>query len=199
MENLVQNVAQETIARNYYTLLHQAALAISSSLEPEEVLPAIVKSVTEAMGAKASVLRLLDDDTGQLRVNAAFGLSEEYLQKGPVMVQRSRLDEEVLACTPVYIADVRTDDRFQYRDAAAREGLVSALCVPLEVRDQAIGVLRVYHDEPAAFADEDVKFLTILASLAAQAIENARLFEELRNKYDGVIGAFWGTGPLLQL
>lgn len=187
-----------TPQRDYYSTLYQTALAISSSLELQQVLPTIVKSITEAMGVKASALRLLDIETGQLQLSAAFGLSDEYLHKGPVNIQRSRLDNEILCCSPVYIGDVRTDERFQYRDAAAREGLVSALYVPLEVRDSAIGVLKVYTAKPTAFHDEDIQFLSILASLAAQAIENARLYDTMKSTYDGVVNAFWGVSPLIQ-
>lgn len=203
MENLTNEFANGATngtipQKDYYTTLHQVALAISSSLELKQVLPNIVRSVSEAMGAKASMLRLLDSESGQLQVSAAYGLSNDYLQKGPVNIQHSRLDSEILCCAPVYIADVRSDERFQYREAAAREGLVSALCVPLEVHDEAIGVLRVYSSKPTTFADEDLKFLTILASLAAQAIENARLYDAVKTTYDGVINAFWGTQPLVQ-
>ena len=104
----------------------------------------------------------------------------------------SPIDSETLRDSFSYIPDVRTDERFQYQDAAKREGLVSLLCVPLDVHGTAIGVLRVYTDELRTFTDEDVKFLSILASLAAQAIENARLYDAVKRSYSGVVGAFWG-------
>jgi GAF domain-containing protein len=60
------------------------------------------------------------------------------------------------------------------------------------VYDEPIGVIRTYTDEPVTFQDEDQKFLSILASLAAQAIENARLYGEVRSSYDGMVNAFLG-------
>ncbi len=181
-----------TTTKDYYTTLYQAALSISSSIEIEQVLQSIVKSITEAMDVKASMLRLLDPKTDQLRIAAEHGFSGEYLHKGPVDVFDSPIDRETLCDSPTYVADVRVDDRFQYQEAARREGLVSLLCVPLDIHGTAIGVLRVYTDEPKSFTDEDVKFLSILGSLAAQAIENARLYDALKRSYSGVIGAFWG-------
>lgn len=180
-------------ARDYYTPLYQAAMAISSSLELEQVLPKIVESITEAMSAKASVLRLLDPDNGQLQLAATHGLSSTYLHKGPVDVGHSPIDSETLCNHLVYIEDVRTDPRFQYKEAATREGIVSALCVPLEVRGTAIGVLRVYTSEPTTFYEEDIQFISVLASLAAQAIENARLYDTIKNTYSSVVDAFWGV------
>src|SRR5436853_4446677 len=132
---------------DYYTALYQAALTISSSLELTDVLQSVVKSITEAMRVKACVLRLLDTRTGQLQLSAVYGLSSGYLAKGPVDVEHSPIDSESLKGQTVIIPDVRTDTRFQYAEAAKNEGIVSALCVPLEVRGEAIGVMRVYTGE----------------------------------------------------
>lgn len=179
--------------KDYYTALYQVALTISSSLELAEVLQSVVKSITEAMQLKACVLRLLDARTGQLQLSAVYGLSSGYLAKGPVDVEHSPIDSEALSGKPVIIHDVCADTRFQYVEAAKREGIVSVLCVPLEVRGEAIGVLRVYTGEPSVFHEDDIQFLSVLASLAALAIENANLYESLKSSYDGVMDVLWGS------
>lgn len=179
--------------KDYYTALHQAALTISSSLELDEVLQRVVTSITEAMQVKACVLRLLDARSGELQLSAVYGLSQGYLTKGPVEVKSSLIDSEALCGTPVVVHDVRTDPRFQYREAARREGIVSVLCVPLEVHGKAIGVIRVYTSEPSVFNQDDIDFLSILASLAALAIENASLYDNLKRSYDGVMDVLWGS------
>ena len=179
--------------KDYYQALYQAAMTISSSLELDQVLQSIVVSTADAMQVKACVLRLLDTDTGLLSLSAAYGLSHEYISKGPVKVASSALDSETLSGEPIITPDVRTDPRFQYQEAAKHEGIVSALCVPLEVHGRAIGVMRVYTAERTDFHEDDVQFLTVLASLSALAIENARLYENIRESYHGVMSAFWGT------
>jgi len=188
---------KELPQRDYYQALYEATLTISSSLELDQVLQSVVTSITKAMQVKACGLRLLDPESGQLRLSAVYGLSSEYLAKGPVDISHSQIDSEALKGTPVYIADVRTDPRFQYRDAARTEGLVSVLCAPLEVRGEAIGVMRVYTNQPTNFTEDDKQFLSVLASLAGLAIENARLYESIRSSYDGVMNAFWGNHPSL--
>jgi GAF domain-containing protein len=179
--------------KDYYMALYQAALTISSSLELSDVLQSVVKSITEAMQVKACVLRLLDTRTGQLQLSAVYGLSSGYLAKGPVDVEHSQIDSEALSGKNVIIPDVSNDTRFQYVEAAKREGIVSVLCVPLEVRGEAIGVLRVYTDVACDFHEDDTQFLSVLASLAALAIENANLYENLKNSYDGVMDVLWGS------
>ena len=179
--------------KDYYTALYQAALTISSSLELDTALQSVVKSITEAMEVKACAVRLLDPRTGQLQFNAGYGLSGDYLAKGPVDVEHSPIDSEALRGEPVIIPDVAEDSRFQYKEAARREGIVSVLCVPLEVHGRAIGVMRVYTSQPCTFHEDDIQFLTVLASLSALAIENASLYESLKRSYDGVMDVLWGS------
>ncbi len=179
--------------KDYYTALYQVALTISSSLELEQVLQSVVISITEAMQVKACSLRLLDERSGQLQLSAVYGLSEGYLAKGPVDVEHSPIDSEALRGSPVIIQDISSDSRFQYQEAAKQEGIVSVLCVPLEVHGKAIGVMRVYSGERCDFCEEDVHFLTVLASLSALAIENANLYENLKRSFDGVMDVLWGS------
>ena len=179
--------------KDYYTALYQTALTISSSLELDQVLQSVVKSITEAMEVKACAVRLLDPRTGQLQFNAGYGLSSDYLAKGPVDVEHSPIDSEALRGAPVIIPDVAEDSRFQYKEAARREGIVSVLCVPLEVHGRAIGVMRVYTSQPCTFHEDDIQFLTVLASLSALAIENASLYDSLKRSYDGVMDVLWGS------
>ncbi len=178
--------------KDYYTALYRAALTISSSLELEEVLHSVAKSTTEAMHVKACLLRLLDRRTGLLHLGAVYGLSEGYLRKGSVDLARSPIDTEAVKGKPVAIPDLSRDDRFQYQEAARKEGIASVLCVPMDVRGESIGVMRVYADQPTNFTENDIRFLSVLASLSALAIENARLYDNLKRSYDGVIDALWG-------
>jgi GAF domain-containing protein len=145
------------------------------------------------MQVKACGLRLLDPRKGQLKLAAVYGLSDDYLAKGPVDVDHSPVDIEALCGTPVIIQNIESDTRFQYKEAAKREGIVSVLCVPLEVRGEATGVMRVYTGEKVTFLEDDIQFLSVLASLAALAIENANLYESLKRSYDGVMDVLWGS------
>ena len=127
-------------------------------------------------------------------MSAGYGLSSGYLAKGPVVVEHSPIDSEAISGKTVIIPDVSADSRFQYQEAANREGIVSVLCVPLEVHGRAIGVLRVYTAVKCIFHEDDIQFLTVLASLAALAIENANLYDNLKSSYDGILDVLWGPG-----
>ncbi len=186
-ENAPQNIEHE-----YFLALYRVVTAVNSSLRLQTVLNLAVEKVAEAMGVKACSLRLLDRATDILTISAMYGLSQQYMKKGPVKLEKSPLDQEVLQGQAVYIRNAATDPRFQYPEEARNEGIVSVFCVPLVSKGQVIGVLRVYSDTERAFSAFDEEFLRTLASVSALAIENARLYEALKREFDETIWALWG-------
>ena len=161
--------------------LYDIAKAVSSTLNFSEVLNTIAQLATKAMNAKACSIRLLNEDRGQLVVRAADGLSEQYLSKGQVDLDKSLVDRGALRGKPVPILDATKDPGFQYPEEARKEGICSVLCVPLSVREKPIGVLRLYTGEIHRFTDEEIDFLSALASQGAVAIENARTYQQLED------------------
>lgn len=174
----------------YYNTLYQVTRTITSTLDLDEVLKLITETTTKAMGVKACSIRLVDEDKKTLRIVSAYGLSEDYLKKGPVEIDKSPLDAEVLKGNIVKIKDATTDPRFQYPEEAKKEGIKSVLCVPLQFKDRIIGVMRVYTERLHTFTKNEVEFLTALASSAAIAIENAMLYDLLRREYSKLYNDF---------
>jgi len=173
---------------DHFRTLYKVARTVNSSLDVMEVLPSIVSSTAEALKAKACSLRLLGPDGKHLMIGAAYGLGAGYRAKGSVIVTRSEVDRLVLAQQePVYIADARTDPRFQYREEARKEGIISVLVVPLRVQGQPIGVMRVYMGSRHEFSEAEMELVEAIASLSALAIENGRLYERLNRDYQAAI------------
>ncbi len=164
-----------------YKSIYDIAKTINSSLEPSKVLAAIAEQVSNAMNAKGCFIRLLDARGEMLLPGAYFGLSDRYAEKGPVQVEKSRLDQQVLEGKIVTITDVRKDDRFQYPAEAEAEGLVSLVVVPLTAgSERVVGVLRVYSDSERQFDSEELDFLSCIANLSGLALENARMYKALK-------------------
>lgn len=170
-------------------LLYEVAKVINSTLNLPEVLSRLVEQTATSMGVKACVLRLLSRDKKRLLFGAAWGLSEEYLGKGPIEVEKSQVDQEVLSRRPAIIRDVGSDPGWQYPDAAQREGIASVLSVPLAMRDEVIGVIRVYSASLESFSGGEVHFLSAIANLGAIAIRNAMLFQALQRQYEARVEA----------
>ncbi len=171
--------------------LIQISQSISSTLSLEEVLQMIVENAAKTLGMRASSIRLLDEEKGTLEVKAAYGLSKDYLSKGPVEIEKSIIDRECLQCKVVAAPDIRKDKRLQYPEEITREGIRALLSLPLIVRGKAIGVLRVYTSIPYKFSGSEIDFLSALACQGAIAIENARLFEHIKKEYKDLAKDVW--------
>ena len=99
---------------DFFTALYEVASAINASLEPARVLEKIVQSVVQAMDLKAASIRLLDDREKKLVLGGAYGLSEDYIHKGPILVDESGVDSKALRGRTIYLRDAQTDKGFQY-------------------------------------------------------------------------------------
>ena len=168
---------------NYETLL-QVTKALSMSKDPKEVIRITVRSVKETLNIKGCALYLVNDDTNEFELAASHGLSEEYLDKGPVSA--SRPFAKSLTEGPVAIYDTQDDPRVQYVKEAKKEGIVSILSVPIYVRGEVIGAMRVYTSEHWDFTLEDVNFVQALAEIAGTVIDLTRLIQG-QNAYIDVL------------
>ncbi len=172
----------EQAERSYYHSLYEVAAAVNSARTPDSVFLSIVENVAEAVQAKGCSLMVLTPDRKLLLHTAAHGLSDWYIRKGPVSADRSI--SEALEGKPCAVLDAITDERIQYREQAEREGIVSILSVPMMLREEIVGVIRVYTGEPRYFTDDDIYFVGAVANLGAIALENARLYDSVKKDYE---------------
>jgi len=77
---------------------------------------------------------------------------------------------------PATVFDATKDERIQYRENAKKEGIASMLSVPMLLREEIIGVIRVYTAEPYDFTLDDMYFVGAVANLGAIALGNAKLY-----------------------
>ncbi|NIM04354.1 MAG: HD domain-containing protein [Armatimonadetes bacterium] len=167
-------------ASSLFTVSH----AVSQSLRLDDILPNIARMSAQITEGQASIIRLLARKGDELRPAASWGLSSDYISKGPVRVSDSVVDQEVKRGKVVMLSDLRQDHRaYHYRQEAIAEGLLSCICVPLQRGERFLGVLRVYSDYPRHWSRRDERLLRALAGEAAVAIENAQLHETLRRSY----------------
>ncbi|MBI4651094.1 GAF domain-containing protein [Candidatus Desantisbacteria bacterium] len=157
---------------------------INSSLDLSKVLKYITEITTKTLLVKASSIRLLDSSAKNLEIKSAYKLSSSYLKKGPVTIDGSPLDKEVLKGKIVYIKDVLHDKRIQYPKEMKKEGISSVLSVPLKINKKVLGTLRIYLSDPKKFSSEEIEFLNFIAEHGAMAISNARMYERIKLLYN---------------
>ena len=160
--------------------LQEIVSTVASSLELAEVLPAVVRLMSDASGVHGCFVYLLEDD--RLVMRAASPPYER--QAGKVVFERG----ESLAWwavehgEPAFIRDnALADPRVKYVPELEEERYQSLIAVPIVGRGgEPIGAITAHTEAPREFTDDEVDFIVTSASLVAGAIENARLYEETR-------------------
>jgi phosphoserine phosphatase RsbU/P len=161
-------------------LLQRVAQRINSILDPEVLLEEVVGDVAQTFGYTRSGILLKDEETNELEIVAVRGWTVNYHMKGERfkigeygMVGHVGLTEELY-----YAPDVTVDPYYQVSEHSTR----SELDIPLKVHGRFIGVFNFQHQEPNAFSESRIQLLQALAGHVATAIENARLFENIRRE-----------------
>jgi len=164
----------------------EVSKAINSALDVKKVLQLLVKTATTSLDIKAAAVRLLDEKRQKMELVASYGLSDRYINKGPVGADKSIT--EAMMGKAVSIYDVGLDTRATYPKEAAEEGIKSILSVPIALKGNIIGVMRIYTSEHRDFSDDEITFISSLAEQAALAMENARLYQKLKGEYEELMG-----------
>jgi GAF domain-containing protein len=187
----LQGAAAIRNAQRYQRLkdLNSIGQNIASQLKTKAVPHTICQSAAEEMFSKGASMMLINRETEQLEVVATYGLSDDFLQKGPIAADKSISD--CLKGKDIVIEDAAKDRRVQYPGAIRKEGIKSIICIPLKLRDKIIGALRVYIGYKYKKSIEDIEFLTTLADFGVIAIENARLYEHVRKDYEDLTRDVW--------
>jgi phosphoserine phosphatase RsbU/P len=147
---------------------------VAAVLDLDELFARIAQLAKRVIDYRTFGILLLNGD-GELEMKLAVQYGEK------VQVPRVRLGEGLVGYAalhkePVMVSDVAQDARYIRIVPDVR----SELAIPLLLKDRCIGVVDLESPELDAFSKRDVEILTLLASQAAVAIENARLYEEVR-------------------
>lgn len=160
----------------FLDLFVEVTRAITASLEPDEVLNLITNKIPQVMNVDATTVRLLDASGKRLILKAASGLSDHYLNRGPIDTEEPIF--KALGGEPIVIEDAAVDPRINFPEATQREGIRTILVVPIPIRGKINGVLRLLTKRPRTFSRAEIDFVTALGEQCGIAIENARIFKE---------------------
>jgi GAF domain-containing protein len=166
-----------------YETLGRITKAISTIQDPDQIVLISVEEIARALNVKGCALFLFNEENNELKLAGYYGLSEEYINKGPVSAIRS-IASSLQDRQPVAIYDATHDPRIQYPEAAAKEGIASVLSTPIIIGDQPIGGIRVYTADPWEFTLNDMHFVEVVALVVGMAIEMCRINKGLRKTID---------------
>ncbi|ACX52312.1 metal dependent phosphohydrolase [Ammonifex degensii KC4] len=169
--------------------LIEVGQVLSSHLDVDQVLESVLASVRDLLGAQWCLLRLLDEETGELVLRASLGISPE-LQKEIVRVrpEGNLLGKVLQTGKPVIVGDLATSEPDMRPPHYAAE-MRSLISVPVRVGKKILGTLTVCHPTPHHWKEEEVGYLATIASQTGLALENARLYSSLREYYLSIVQA----------
>lgn len=184
------------------SLLFEISQTLDQSLDLKQVVYPVLKSIAEHVGMLRGTITLLNKQSGEIVIEAAYGLSESQRERGKYKLGEGITGKVVQTGQPMIIPRISEEPLFLNR-TNARKGLkkkdISFICVPIKLENETIGSFSVdrLFDEDTTL-EEDVRLLSIIASMIAQAVkfrqtvqeernqlleENSRLQEELKDKF----------------
>lgn len=186
IRNLEDRLATEEALRQSnleLALLHRASQTFSSTLELDKVMATMLEEVRHLLDAVLCSVWLIDPETGDLVCRQATGPQHEVLQGWRLRPGEGLAGWVAQNGQSLVVADAQADER-HFSGVEQQTGLVlrSMLSVPLRFKRGVIGVLQVSDIGIGRFKPTDLRLLEPLASAAAVAIENARLYEQAQQE-----------------
>ncbi len=151
---------------------------LSVSLNLDEILERVSARLRQLIEYESFAVLLLDSLGRELRFRYAVGYPPEVTRQWRFGVGQGLVGTVARTKEPVWVGNVRQDTRFI--DAGA--DIVSEMVLPLLVKNRLIGVLDLGSRQPDYFTDQHERVLRPMAGNLANAIENARLYENVREQ-----------------
>ena len=160
--------------------IYEALLSIgqdlASTMDLDTLLERILNAAQRVFQFDNALIRLVDMDRGVLEAVASYGYSEEAIRL-EIALGQGVMGRTALRGVPVLIDDLELESDY----VPGIKGARCELAVPMVARDRIIGVFNVESPHPGAFSEEDIEPLLALAGQAAIAIDNARLYQEMKD------------------
>ena len=161
---------------NYFYVFRDIIRSMHSSTSLKEVLNVVVTKSAEVLNAKGALLRIFNQETNLFEVCAACGLGERYLSKGPVTTEKILSTSSELHKVLI-ITDIWNAPRIEYPQQKWDEGIRMMLDVPLAVKDQMLGLIRIYLTQERTFSKDELDFVITVAEQCACIVERVQLAE----------------------
>lgn len=167
---------QNLINLETYKLLIQT---ISEANDIDVMATQLSQIIVGALGIKGAALYILDPEKEELVLLASAGLSPNYVNKGPILVDKSIKMESNRK--PVIISDTQTSNKLQYPDKAKEEGVRAIISHPIVMRGKIIGSLRLYHFQQWELSQEEINIVEVLSQNLGVALMYFRVSNAILN------------------
>jgi len=164
-------------------VLHRISESISNTLDLEAVLKHIVEVVVEATNAEACLLYLVSDSREELILRASKNPHPKLIGRITIGLGEGITGWVARERTRVMIPSNASDDpRFKFFHNLPEDRYQAFVSVPIMAKKEVVGVINVQHKRPRRYRSDELALLCTIANQVGGAIENARLYEEMKRK-----------------
>lgn len=169
-------------------IMLKLSAVLNSSLETSVVRERAIHAASMLVNCEACSLLLIDESTGGLYFDVALGESGDAVKRIQLKQGQGIAGWVAEKKSPVLIKDAQNDPRL-YRQADKSSGFTTRnmLCLPITIRNNTIGVLQAINKKESSFSKIDAKLLSALSNQIAVALENARLYDDLRDSLHSTV------------
>jgi GAF domain-containing protein len=152
---------------------------VSEATDLELMANKLAQLIVATLGIKGVALYVLDPEREELELLSSAGLSVDYVQKGPILVDKSIAFESNRQ--PVVVSDTTASDKLQYPEKARQEGVMAIVSHPIVMRGKLIGSLRLYHSQRWEISPADMTFVELIALNLGVALMYFRVAQAIFN------------------
>ena len=186
MEILERNKNATNTAALELQALHSVVQLIGSAAHLETILPSILKILHDSLDMERGTLALLDSSGRHLVIRASYGLSAKEEERGVYGLDEGIYGQVFSSASPFVVPDVHSEPLFLNRTKARQKlskATISLIGVPVTLAKETVGVLSVDRlFGPDVSFEEDVRFLTVLATLIAQFLRLQKVIRQEREQ-----------------
>ncbi len=167
----------------YYDVFRDISRIVHASVDVEEVLELVAWKSTEMLGATGAFLRIINLKTMASEQFAAYGLDDEHIAKAPI--SGTGFFQAFYKSKKVAITrDLSENPHIKNAPYLKERGIQTIIDIPLILREDVIGIIRVYFKKPIELSDKELDFIGAVSETCACAIDKARMIEEQKTQYN---------------
>ena len=171
------------------TAILEVSRVLTTSFDLEKNLSSAMSALGSLLEMQRGCVFLLDPLSGELRIVAAHGLTKENIEKGKYRIGEGIVGRVLEKKIPMVISNIGKEPLFLNKTGSRPEkDGISFLCVPIEFKNEALGVLSVdrIYSKKLGGVDDDLRVLKIVASLIAQFIKLWGSYEKIEKEKEGL-------------
>jgi two-component system, NtrC family, sensor kinase len=201
----IENARLHQAAQDYaaeITLVAEISRIITSTLNIDEVYEKFAQEVKKLVDFDRMNIHVIDGADGVFTIRHLSGPAEDGHRSGDIVPLEGTQTQQVIETgQPAITHDYAVESRFLYDRALLQSGLRPRICLPLSGRGNIIGSLTLHSRRVGAYGPREQAILERLAHQIGPAIENARLYEQVRlqaqlidNVSESVVAKAWKGG-----